>query len=328
MKKKSGRKKVAVVTGGAGFLGSHLCDFLMAKGYKVFCVDNLITGSIKNIEHLLDNPCFNFKKINVTKPFKIKGKVDYILHFASPASPVTYMAHPIPTLKVGALGTYHCLGMAKAKKAKFLLASTSEIYGSPLEHPQKESYWGNVNPVGPRAVYDEAKRFAEAITMAYHKAHKIDTRIVRIFNTYGPRMRLDDGRAVPNFIYQALHNKPLTLYGKGKQTRSFCFVSDLIKGIYKLMNANINAPVNLGNPKEVTVAYLAKKIIKIANSNSRIKYLPLPQDDPQRRKPDIARAKRYLDWQPRVGLEEGLVATIDWFKETSAVGSFPLCNYI
>ena len=323
MKKKTKNKKVTVITGGAGFLGSHLCDFLIAKNHKVICVDNLITGSIKNIEHLLSNPHFSFRKINVTKPFKIKGRVDYVLHFASPASPVTYMTHPIHTLKVGALGTHNCLGLAKAKEAKFLLASTSEIYGDPQEHPQKESYWGHVNPIGPRAVYDEAKRFAEAITMAYHKNHNIDIRIVRIFNTYGPRMRLDDGRAVPNFIYQALNNKNLTVYGKGRQTRSFCFVLDLIQGIYKLMNSKINEPVNLGNPKEVTIEYLAKKIIGIVRSNSKIRHLSMPQDDPQRRKPDISKARKCLNWEPKIGLTEGLTITIDWFKYSPAIDTLP-----
>lgn len=321
MKTRSTNRKLVVITGGAGFLGSHLCDFLIGKGFKVVCLDNLITGSIKNIKHLLDSPYFTFKKLNVTKHFEVKGKVDYVLHFASPASPVTYMAHPIPTLKVGALGTHNCLGLAKAKKAKFLLASTSEIYGDPLEHPQKESYWGHVNPIGPRAVYDEAKRFAEAITMAYYKNHKIDTKIVRIFNTYGPRMRLDDGRAVPNFIFQALNNKPITVYGQGRQTRSFCFVSDLIEGIYKLMNSKINSPVNLGNPNEVTIAYLAKKIIQISDSKSQLKYLPMPQDDPQRRKPDITKAKKYLGWQPKVALDRGLETTIGWFKNLPALSS-------
>lgn len=316
--------KVVVITGGAGFLGSHLCDFLIAKNYKVICIDNLITGSKKNIKHLFKNPLFKFKKFNVTKNIKIKGRVDFVLHFASPASPLTYLAHPIATLKVGALGTHNCLGLAKAKKAKFLLASTSEIYGDPLQHPQKESYWGNVNPIGPRAVYDEAKRFAEAITMAYLKNHKIDTKIVRIFNTYGPRMRIDDGRAVPNFIYQAMNNKPLTIYGAGEQTRSFCFVSDLIKGIYKLMNSPINEPINLGNPNEVTIGYLAKMIIGEMDSKSKIEHLSMPQDDPKRRKPDISKAKKYLHWQPQIGLKEGLATTISWFKNVPLLAANPL----
>ena len=313
--------KAAVITGGAGFLGSHLCDFLLTRNYKVICVDNLISGSKDNIEHLLSNPLFKFEKVNITKHFEIKGKVDYVLHFASPASPITYLAHAIHTLKVGALGTHNCLGLAKVKKARFLLASTSEVYGDPLQHPQKESYWGNVNPIGPRAVYDEAKRFAEAITMAYRHNHNIDTKIVRIFNTYGPRMRIDDGRAVPNFIFQALNNKPITIYGVGKQTRSFCFVSDLIEGIFKLMNSGINGPINLGNPKEVTIKDLAETIVKITNSKSKIKYLPMPQDDPKRRRPDITKAKRYLHWQPKKGLREGLITTISWFKDLPASGS-------
>ncbi|MFC1708702.1 UDP-glucuronic acid decarboxylase family protein [Candidatus Omnitrophota bacterium] len=320
-KKDKKNRKVVVITGGAGFLGSHLCDFLIAKNYKVICIDNLITGSKKNIQHLLRNPHFTFKKANVSKFIKVRGRVDYVLHFASPASPVVYLAHPIPTLKVGALGTHNCLGLAKAKKAKFLLASTSEIYGDPLEHPQKETYWGNVNPIGPRAVYDEAKRFAEAITVAYNKNHRIDTKIVRIFNTYGPRMRIDDGRAVPNFIFQAMNNRPLTIFGEGKQTRSFCYVSDLIEGIYKLMNSRINSPVNLGNPKEVTIGELAKIVIEIISSKSKIKLLPMPQDDPKRRKPDIAKAKRCLKWQPKVGLREGLITAISWFKNLSSVDS-------
>ncbi|MFH1622538.1 MAG: UDP-glucuronic acid decarboxylase family protein [Candidatus Omnitrophota bacterium] len=312
--KQKRRKKVVVVTGGAGFLGSHLCDLLISKDYKVICLDNLITGSKNNIKHLLSNPDFIFKKYNIIKYIDIKGRVDYVLHFASPASPITYLAHPIHTLKVGALGTHNCLGLAKAKKAKFLLASTSEIYGDPLEHPQRESYWGNVNPIGPRAVYDEAKRFAEAITMAYYRNHNIDTRIVRIFNTYGPRMRIDDGRAVPNFIFQALHNIPITIYGKGKQTRSFCYVSDLINGIYKLMSSKINEPVNLGNPHEITIKELADITIKLTHSKSKIRYLSMPQDDPKRRKPDISKAKKYLFWRPKTGFEKGLRTTINWFK--------------
>ncbi len=318
MKKSSSlakERKVAVVTGGAGFLGSHLCDFLISRNYKVVCIDNLITGRIDNIKHLLRNRFFSFEKLNVSKHFEIRGGVNYVLHFASPASPVTYLAHPIPTLKVGALGTHNCLGLAKAKKAKFLLASTSEIYGDPLEHPQKESYWGNVNPIGPRAVYDEAKRFAESITMAYRYCHNIDTRIVRIFNTYGPRMRLDDGRAVPNFIYQALNNKPITIYGTGKQTRSFCYIEDLIEGIYKLMSSRVNEPVNLGNPNEVTIEFIAKLVADLTGSKSKIRHLPMPQDDPKRRKPDISRAKKYLHWQPKVKLKSGLLRTVLWFKE-------------
>ena len=306
--------KIVVITGGAGFIGSHLCDFLIARNYKVICLDNLITGNKENIKHLSKSPHFMFRKVDITKHFEIKGKVDFVLHFASPASPITYLAHPIQTLKVGALGTHNCLGLAKAKKARFLLASTSEIYGDPKEHPQKESYWGNVNTIGPRAVYDEAKRFAEAITMAYYNNHNINTKIVRIFNTYGSRMRIDDGRAVPNFIIQALRNKPLTIQGTGKQTRSFCFITDLIEGIFKLMNSQINEPVNLGNPIELSIKDLANMIIKLTNSKSKIIYLSLPQDDPQRRRPDITKAKRCLNWQPRVKLESGLKTTISWFK--------------
>lgn len=306
--------KIAVITGGAGFIGSHLCDFLISKNYKVICIDNLITGDKRNIAHLLNNPLFKFINHNVTTYFGIKGRIDYVLHFASPASPNDYLAYPIQTLKVGALGTHNSLGLAKAKKAKFLLASTSEIYGDPLVHPQKEQYWGNVNPVGPRAVYDEAKRFAESITMAYHRSHNIDTKIARIFNTHGPRMRINDGRAVPNFIMQALKNKPLTIYGSGSQTRSFCFVSDLIEGIFKLMNSPLNEPINLGNPIEISIKKLAKIIIKLTNSDSKIRFLSLPKDDPKKRKPDISKARQYLHWQPKIGLEEGLFATISWFR--------------
>lgn len=308
--------KVAVVTGGAGFIGSHLCDFLIARNLRVICVDNLITGDMRNIASLINHPHFEFHKINITKHFEIKGRVDFVLHFASPASPVDYLRFPIQTLKVGALGTHNCLGLAKAKKSKFLLASTSEVYGDPQEHPQRETYWGHVNPIGSRAVYDEAKRFAEAITMAYHHNHHINTKIVRIFNTYGPRMRVDDGRAVPNFIMQALRGTPLTIYGKGGQTRSFCFISDLIDGIYRLMHARVNEPVNLGNPIEVSVKDLAKIIIRLTKSKSKIKYVPFPtKDDPQRRKPDIGRAERYLRWRPRVKLDDGLRATFTWFRD-------------
>lgn len=307
-------RRTAVITGGAGFVGSHLCDLLINKKYKVICIDNFVTGDEKNISHLWDNPLFEFIKFDVTKYFEVKGMVDVVLHFASPASPVDYLEYPIQTLKVGALGTHNCLGLAKAKKAKFILASTSEIYGDPLEHPQKESYWGNVNPIGTRAVYDEAKRFAEAITMAYHRYHNIDTKIVRIFNTYGPRMRINDGRAVPNFIIQALSNQPLTIYGEGKQTRSFCFISDLVEGIFRLINSKINEPVNLGNPKEITIKETANLIIKLTHSKSKIKFLSLPQDDPKKRKPDISRARYYLRWKPAVELKEGLRSTILWFK--------------
>jgi len=312
--KKKNAKKVVVVAGGAGFIGSHLCDFLIAKDYRVFCVDNLITGSIDNIKHLIDKPNFEFIKINISKHFEIKGRVDFVLNFASPASPEGYLTFPIQTLKVGALGTHNCLGLAKAKKAKFLLASTSEVYGDPLQHPQKETYWGNVNPIGPRSVYDEAKRFAEAITMAYHWRHKINTRIIRIFNTYGPRMQVDDGRAVPNFVMQALKDEPITVYGAGNQTRSFCYVSDLVNGIFRLMNVDYILPINVGNPKEFTIKELAVEIIKLTNSKSKIIYLPIPQDDPKMRRPDIARAKKYLNWKPSVNLKEGLELTIPWFR--------------
>ncbi|MDD5292407.1 MAG: SDR family oxidoreductase [Candidatus Omnitrophica bacterium] len=309
------KRKVTLITGGAGFIGSHLCDLLVKKGHKVICLDNFVTGKKENIKHLLANPLFEFKKINVSRGFNIKGNIDFILHFASPASPVDYLKNPIETLKVGSFGTYNCLNLALVKKAKFLLASTSEIYGDPLQHPQKESYWGNVNSIGPRSVYDEAKRFAEAITMSYLREHKVDTKIVRIFNTYGPRMQSDDGRAVPSFIMQALRNKPVTIQGDGSQTRSFCYVSDLIEGIFRLMNSNINEPVNLGNPVEVSINKLAKIIIGLANSDSAMRYLPLPQDDPARRKPDISRARKYLNWQPEVDLKDGLIATIGWFKQ-------------
>jgi len=308
------RRKVVLITGGAGFIGSHLCDLLVNKGYKVICLDNFVTGKIENIKHLLGNPLFEFKKIDVSGDFSVKGKVDFILHFASPASPVEYLRNSIETLKVGSFGTYNCLNLARLKKARFLLASTSEIYGDPLEHPQKESYWGNVNSVGPRSVYDEAKRFAEAITMSYHRDYKLDTRIVRIFNTYGPRMQSEDGRAVPSFIVQALTNKPLTIQGDGSQTRSFCYISDLVEGIFRLMNSSINEPVNLGNPTEVSIKKLATIIIELTHSASAIKYLPLPQDDPARRRPDISRARKYLNWRPKIDLEDGLMATINWFK--------------
>lgn len=309
------RKKTAVVTGGAGFLGSHLCDFFVAEGFKVFAVDNLITGNLKNIEQHKKNKNFNFVKHDVSKEIKIPGPVDYILHFASPASPVDYLNHPIPTMKVGSLGTHNALGLAKAKKATFLMASTSEVYGDPLEHPQKETYWGHVNPIGPRGVYDEAKRFSEAITLAYHRQHKIDTKIVRIFNTYGPRMRIKDGRVVPNFIDQALHGKPLTVYGKGNQTRSFCYYSDLIDGILKLLFSKETGPINIGNPREFTILQFAKMVQSFTGSKSRIIYEPLPKDDPQQRRPDITLARTKLKWEPKVPLEVGLRETIDWFAQ-------------
>lgn len=303
-----------LLTGGAGFIGSHLCDCFIKKGHKVICLDNLITGKKSNVAHLLKNPNFKFIKHDVTKYIDVKGRIDYVLHFASPASPVDYLRYPIRTLKVGSLGTHNALGVAKSKNAKFFLASTSEVYGDPKVHPQKEDYWGNVNPIGPRGVYDESKRFAEAITIAYHKVHKIDVRIARIFNTYGPRMRQNDGRAIPAFLDHALKNKPLTIFGKGRQTRSFCFISDLIEGIYRLMGSGENMPLNLGNNHEITISELAEKIIKLTKSKSKIIFKPLPKDDPKCRRPDISFAKRRLDWQPKVSLDEGLAKTIDWMK--------------
>lgn len=307
-------KKTVVVTGGAGFIGSHLCERLIKEGFKIICMDNLITGNMDNIRHLLSDKDFRFLRHNVTQYIDIRESVDYILHFASPASPEDYLKFPIQTLKVGSLGTHNALGLAKKKGARFLLASTSEIYGDPLVHPQPESYWGNVNSIGIRGCYDESKRFAEAITMAYHRVHKVDTRIIRIFNTYGPRMRILDGRVVPNFIYQALRNKPLTVYGKGTQTRSFCYVDDLVEGIYRTMLSKCNEPINLGNPREFTILQLAKLLIKITSTKSKIAYKPLPQDDPRQRQPDIRRAKKILKWQPEIALEEGLQKTIRWFK--------------
>jgi len=307
-------KKTVVITGGAGFIGSHLCDRLIKADFKVICLDNLITGKLGNIKHLLKDKNFKFTKRNVTKYIDIKGKVDYILHFASPASPEDYLKFPIQTLKVGSLGTHNALGLAKEKKAKFMLASTSEVYGDPLVHPQSEAYWGHVNSVGVRGCYDEAKRFAEAITMAYHRVHKIDTRIVRIFNTYGERMRINDGRVIPNFIYQALHNKSITVYGKGRQTRSFCYISDLIDGIYKLMPSSMNEPINLGNPHEFTILELARLLITLTGTKSNIVFKPLPQDDPRQRQPNISKAKSLLNWLPKIELEEGLKRTIEWFN--------------
>jgi len=308
--------KIAI-TGGAGFIGSHLCDYLIKKGHTVICIDNLLTGEIENIEYLFGNERFLFIKYDVTNYIHIPGKVDAILHFASPASPIDYLKYPIPTLKVGALGTHKALGLAKEKKAIFMLASTSEVYGDPQVNPQPESYRGNVNPVGPRGVYDEAKRFAEAMTMAYHRYHKIPVRIARIFNTYGPRMRKDDGRAIPNFITQALVNRPITVYGDGTQTRSFCYISDMVEGIYKLLFSKIQEPVNLGNPQEITLNELASLICKLTKTTreSRIVYKPLPVDDPKVRHPDISKAKKYLNWSPKVSLEEGLKKTIQWFSK-------------
>lgn len=307
-------KKRILITGGAGFIGSHLSELFLAKGYEVICMDNLITGKVGNIKHLLNERKFKFIKHDISKKINVKGKVDYILHFASPASPVDYLKYPIATLKVGSLGTHNVLGVAKAKRAVFLMASTSEVYGDPLVNPQPETYWGNVNPIGPRSVYDEAKRFSEALTMAYHRANKIDTKIVRIFNTYGPRMRENDGRAIPNFINQALKNEPITVYGDGSQTRSFCYVSDLIDGIYKLLMSKEHDPVNIGNPNEMTLLKLARTIIKLTNSKSKIVHRPLPVDDPKVRRPDIKKARNILKWQPKVGLEKGLSATIAYFK--------------
>jgi len=309
----------AVVTGGAGFLGSHLCDRLIAEGFKVFCLDNLITGHTENFQHLAGNENFHFIKQDVTDYLYIPDHVDIIFHFASPASPLDYIEYPIPTLKVGALGTHKTLGLAKEKKAAYLLASTSEVYGDPLVHPQSEDYWGNVNPIGPRGVYDEAKRFAEAMAMAYHRYHGLDSKIVRIFNTYGPRMRIHDGRVVPAFISQAMKGEDLTVFGDGSQTRSFCYVNDLIDGIYRLSQSSINTPVNIGNPAELTIKQFAEKIIELTGSKSKIKYLPLPVDDPKVRQPDISKAKKELGWEPKVGLEEGLRRTIEYFKQKNLV---------
>jgi dTDP-glucose 4,6-dehydratase len=303
-----------LITGGAGFLGSHLCDYLLNKGHEVICMDNLITGSLNNIKHIKSDK-FKFIEHNVTQFINLEGSLDYILHFASPASPIDYLKFPIPTLKVGALGTHNALGLARKKNSVFLTASTSEVYGDPLIHPQDENYWGNVNPIGPRGVYDEAKRFAEAITMAYHRYHNIDTKIVRIFNTYGPRMRINDGRAIPNFIKQALTGENLTAYGDGSQTRSFCYVSDLIDGIYRLLISDLNDPVNIGNPIEMTIKQMAEKILQATNSHSKVAYMPLPIDDPKVRQPNIGKAIKYLNWNPKVHLNEGLKTTIEYFKE-------------
>jgi len=309
----------SVVTGGAGFLGSHLCERLLAEGHRVTCVDNLITGKLENIEQLSDNPDFEFIHHDVTLPFEIASEVHNVLHFASPASPVDYLELPIQTLKVGSLGTHNTLGLAKAKEARYLLASTSEVYGDPLVHPQPESYWGNVNPVGPRGVYDEAKRFAEAMVMAYHRYHGLDTRIVRIFNTFGPRMRLRDGRAVPAFIHQALQGRPLTVFGDGQQTRSFCYVDDLVEGIWRLLNTDTSDPVNVGNPREMTILQFAESILEVTGSDSQISFEPLPVDDPKIRQPDITRATELLGWAPEVALEQGLRHTVEYFRKILAV---------
>jgi len=308
------RERVSVVTGGAGFVGSHLVDLLLKQGQRVVVVDNLITGSTENIAHLAGNPRFRFIRQDVTEFLFLSGPVDYVWHFASPASPVDYAAYPIQTLKVGSLGTHKALGLARHKGARFLLASTSEVYGDPLVHPQPEDYWGHVNPVGPRGCYDEAKRFAEAMTMAYQREHQMPTRIVRIFNTYGPRMRRNDGRVVPAFISQALRGQPLTVFGRGEQTRSFCFCSDLVEGVYRLMLGDYGLPVNIGNPHELTVLAFAREIVRATGSRSRVVFRPLPQDDPKQRRPDISRARALLGWEPRVSLAEGLAETVAWFR--------------
>ncbi len=309
-----------VITGGAGFVGSHLCERFLAEGHEVVCVDNLITGALVNLEHLRSNDRFSFIRHDISHPLEIDGPVDSILHFASPASPVDYLRHPIPTLKVGSLGTHNTLGLAKAKKSRYLLASTSEVYGDPEKHPQREDYWGHVNPIGVRGVYDEAKRFAEAMTMAYHRSHNVNSHIVRIFNTYGPRMRLDDGRVLPNFVGQAMRGEPLTVYGDGKQTRSFCFVDDLVDGIYRLLFTDFHEPVNLGNPSEITILEFAQEILALSGSKSSIAYRPLPQDDPKVRRPDISRARELLKWEPKVDRREGLKRTLAYFERTLASG--------
>jgi len=309
------KQPASVVTGAAGFLGSHLTDLLLARGHKVIGIDNFVTGSVDNIAHLGGQPEFKFIQQDVTEFIFLDVPVDYVWHFASPASPIDYLELPIQTLKVGSLGTHKALGLAKNKNARFLIASTSEIYGDPLVHPQTEDYWGNVNPIGPRGCYDEAKRFAEALTMAYHREHNVQTRIVRIFNTYGPRMRINDGRVVPAFISQAIKNKSVTVFGEGKQTRSFCYVSDLIEGIYRLMMSDYDQPMNIGNPVEMTMLEFAHEIIRATGSRSKIVFKPLPQDDPRQRKPDIARARKHLKWEPHVPLAQGLVKTIEYFRE-------------
>ena len=307
--------KRTLVTGGAGFLGSHLCDRFINEGHEVICVDNFITGRPDNIAHLIGNPAFSFIQLDVTNYIYVEGQLDYILHFASPASPVDYLKYPIQTLKVGALGTHKALGLAKAKKARLLLASTSEVYGDPLIHPQNEDYWGNVNPIGLRGVYDEAKRFAEAMTMAYNRYHNVETRLVRIFNTYGPRMRLDDGRALPTFMKQALSGEPITVFGDGSQTRSFCYVDDLVEGIYRLLMSDETEPVNIGNPDEITILEFAREVVELTNSSSEIIFKDLPADDPKVRQPDISKARRILDWSPVVDRREGLKRTLEYFKK-------------
>jgi len=306
-------KKVVLISGGAGFLGSHLCDWFIGHGFKVIAVDNLITGSLRNVAHLKANKDFKFLKQDVSKPFKVEGVVHYVMHFASPASPVDYMKHPIATMLVGSYGTHNLLEIARLKKAVFLMASTSEVYGDPLVHPQKEAYWGNVNPNGPRSIYDEAKRYAEAAIFAYKRVYKMDVKVVRIFNTYGPRMQIKDGRVVPNFIDQILNNQPLTVYGKGTQTRSFCYVVDLVDGITKLLLSKISGPVNIGNPREFTILEFAELIRKKYNPKAKIIYQPLPQDDPKQRCPDISLARKELGWEPKINLEEGISHTMNWF---------------
>jgi dTDP-glucose 4,6-dehydratase len=311
------KSKRAVVTGGAGFLGSHLCDVLLSEGWSVVVVDNLLTGRRANFAHLIHEPRFEFVEKDICDPFDV-GKVDYVFHFASPASPVDYSLHGIPTLRVGSLGTFHALDLAHKYGAKYLVSSTSECYGDPLEHPQKESYWGHVNPIGPRSVYDEAKRFTESVTMAYHRYHKVDTRIVRIFNTYGPRMQLNDGRVVPNFMKQALRSEPLTVYGDGSQTRSFCYVSDEIDGFLRLSKSDEHLPVNIGNPNEFTILECAQMVLKVTGSKSQIQHEPLPQDDPKQRCPDITKARRLLGWEPKINLETGLGKSLGYFKTAVA----------
>jgi len=306
--------KRALVTGGAGFLGSHLCDVLLGDGYTVVAVDNLITGRLANIAHLRSDSRFEFRELDICAPFDC-GPVDYLFHFACPASPVDYMTHGIATLRVGSAGTFNALEVARKYNAKYMISSTSECYGDPLEHPQSESYWGNVNPIGPRSVYDEAKRFSEATTMAYHRYHKVDTRILRIFNTYGPRMQLNDGRVIPNFMKQALRNEPLTVFGEGLQTRSFCYVSDEIDGILRLSRSDEHFPVNIGNPIEFTILECARQVIAITHSKSEIRYEPLPQDDPKQRQPDITKARTLLGWEPKIGLQQGLQMSLDYFRE-------------
>ncbi len=308
-------KSISLVTGGAGFLGSHLCDRLLAEGHKVICMDNLLTGSMDNIAHLIGNEDFQFIKYNVTEYVYVEGRLDYILHFASPASPIDYLKLPIQTLKVGSLGTHKTLGLAKEKGARYLLASTSEVYGDPQIHPQPETYWGNVNPIGVRGVYDEAKRFAEAIVMAYHRYHKLNTRIVRIFNTYGPRMRLHDGRALPTFMKQALLGEAITVFGDGSQTRSFCYVDDLVEGIFRLLMSDEVHPVNIGNPEEITLLQFAEEIKDITGTSSKIVFEPLPEDDPKVRQPDISNARNLLGWEPQVNRREGLIKTLEYFKQ-------------